>query len=171
MSYSTDVSAGDTILASQYNNLRKDVINATSAVVMAYMSASQAFSNGINPIQFNAIKADTSNQFNASTYTFTAERAGHYYVDCNVGITDSVDTDYYTLSANNSINILLSSGAIRAYTRQVNDGFYIRLSGLVYRAANSTIAMYLSGFRYPFNVYGSENLWPANYLHIFYVSA
>lgn len=156
MAESNTVSGGDDILASQYNNLRKDVLDTTlghthdgtdSKFIDNKMYSTRAYKNGSDQIDIpystptlvtlETENWDLQNEFTSNRYT--ALSTGYYQVNASIHfLQDGALNNCAILVYKNGVSIL--SSQIRAIDGNLN------VSDIVYLVATDYLELYFNFF-------------------------
>ena len=92
---------------------------ANTPAFEAKLSSSQSFvENTETVVQFNTEEFDTDSAYNTSTYRFTPQTAGKYYVYVSIGVNTGGDTrlkDNFAMIGKNGSNIKISHFNYQGY--------------------------------------------------------
>lgn len=119
--------SGGVLPALDGSNLTGISSTATAIAFQAYGNTGQSISSGVKTvIQYNNEELDTHNLYDTSTYRFTPNVEGWYWMSASCRLSGDSDQDIYDIKIEkNGVTILDHSANQRRYTSN-------RVSGLVY---------------------------------------
>ena len=111
----------------------------TAPYVSVYRNGDQNLSdNTMTVIEFNVENVDSANAFDTSTYRFTPQTSGYYFVSFNVGIAQTADNaiDNIQVKIYKNGSVITGANARRDwdtnginYVDQINTSLIVQLNG------------------------------------------